>query len=98
MKKLIIISLLTAFVSGCAIFVPHRVRVVEYEYGPVVVYPSPTVYRSSPRYTNRHYQHNRVVIRNHHHRTKVINKHHYYKKKVVNKHIKHSHSYKKRHR
>mgnify|MGYP003629080144 CR=1 FL=1 len=96
MKNLIIISLLATFMSGCSIsFVPRPVRVIAYEYDP---YPSHVVYRNSPRYTSRHYHHNRVVIKNHHHRTKVINKHHHYKKKVVNKHIKHSHSYKKRHR
>jgi hypothetical protein len=83
MKKLIIISLLATFMSGCVAFVPRPVRVVAYEYE---TYPSRVVYRTSPRYTTRHYRHDSVIIKNHHHRTKVINKHHYYKKKVVNKH------------
>ncbi len=94
MKKLIIISLLASFVSGCAVYIPRPARVVAYEYD----VPSYTVYRSSPRYVYRNYNHDRVIIRNHHHRTKVINKHHHYKKKVINKRINHSHPYNKRHR
>ncbi len=61
MKKIIIISFLAAFASGCAVYIPRPAPVVEYEY----TAPSYTVYRSAPKYIHRGYYRDRVVIKKH---------------------------------
>jgi hypothetical protein len=62
MKKLIIVSLLAAFMSGCALYIPRPVPVVTYSYAEPALMVVPTyrerrvIYRSPPpRVINNHY-------------------------------------------
>jgi len=70
MKKLIIVSLLAAFMSGCALYIPRPVPVVTYSYAEPAVMVVPTyrerrvIYRSPPP----------RVINNHYYRCKVSHK------------------------
>ena len=67
MKKLIIVSLLAVFMTGCAFYVPRPVRVVTYSYEPaVVVTPAfeerRIIYRSPPRRVINNHYYNRCKV------------------------------------
>ena len=67
MKKLIIVSLLAVFMTGCAFYVPRPARVVTYSYEPAVVV-TPVfeerriIYRSPPRRVINNHYYNRCKV------------------------------------
>jgi len=67
MKKLIIVSLLAVFMTGCALYIPRPARVVTYSYEPaVIVTPAfeerRIIYRSPPRRVINNHYYNRCKV------------------------------------
>ena len=67
MKKLIIVSLLAVFMTGCAFYVPRPARVVTYSYEPAVIVTPAfeerlIIYRSPPRRVINNHYYNRCKV------------------------------------
>ena len=67
MKKLIIVSLLAVFMTGCAFYVPRPARVVTYSYDQAVIVPPAfeerrIIYRSPPRRVINNHYYNRCKV------------------------------------
>ena len=77
MKKLIIVSLLAIFMTGCAFYVPRPARVVTYSYEPAVIV-TPAFEERRPAFEER-----RIIYRSPPRR--VINNHYYNRCKVYYK-------------